>query len=100
MEETLLFHFLDNDMLDFLLILIIVLWSNLSHSFHIKFKSLLLKFSFQLLVLQNPKRSLWDSLVNQVKLHSPDLGTLHSPDLRTRHEVTLLFEREGNSLSS
>lgn len=51
MEETVLFHFLDDDILDFLLILIIVLWSNLCHSFHIKFKSLFLKFSFHLLVL-------------------------------------------------
>lgn len=96
MEETVLFHFLGNGMLDLLLILIIVLWSNLSHSFHIKFKSLFLKFTFQLLVLQNPfqnKRSLRDSLVNPVKLYSPDLGTLHDVTL-------LLFEREGNSLSS
>ena len=46
MEKTVLFHFLDNDILDSLLILIIVLWSNLSHIFHINFKSHVLKFSF------------------------------------------------------
>lgn len=42
MEETVLFHFLDNGILDSLLIFIVVLWSNLSYIFHIKFKSLFL----------------------------------------------------------
>lgn len=37
MKETILFHFLDSGILDFLLILMIVLSSNLNHTFHIKF---------------------------------------------------------------
>lgn len=51
-EEAVLFHLLNNGIFDSLLILIIVLLFNLSHIFHIHFKSLVFKFSSQLLVLQ------------------------------------------------
>jgi len=37
MEKTVLLHLLNNGILDSVLILIIVLWSNWTHIFHINF---------------------------------------------------------------
>lgn len=50
MEETVLFQFVDGGILDSWFVLVIVSWSSLSHIFYFNSKSLVFKFSFQLLM--------------------------------------------------